>query len=103
MRPGGKRGSTPDSRGPIHVPFAGPSNPISERLVVWASSSSLPEQSLSHEVTIFAAMARRLRSRLKDSSIHAVSLANVHDGSVAVAGRGAAGLPHSSATGRADR
>src|SRR5205814_10455947 len=33
-------------------PFAGRSNPISERLLILASDSSLPEQSVSHQVTI---------------------------------------------------
>src|ERR1041384_6663806 len=44
---------TPASRSPIHVPFAGRSNPISERPVELASALSLPEQSVSHQVTIF--------------------------------------------------
>ena len=42
----------PASCGRIHVPFAGRSNPISERLAVLAADSSLPEQSVSHQVTI---------------------------------------------------
>src|SRR5205823_1206721 len=43
---------TAASGGTIHVPFAGRSNPICERLVVLDSDSYLPEQSVSHQVTI---------------------------------------------------
>src|SRR5207253_523008 len=42
----------PATRGPIHVPFVGRSNPISERLVLLATESSDPEQAVFHQVTI---------------------------------------------------
>jgi len=39
---------TPTVGGQIHVPFAGLSNPISERLVALAAESPDPEQAVSH-------------------------------------------------------
>ena len=47
-----RSGLTPAAGGQIHVPFAGRSNPISERLVMLAAGSALPEQSEFHYVTI---------------------------------------------------
>src|SRR6266699_215443 len=47
-----RSGLTPTSGGQIHVPFAGRSNPISERLAVWSVQSADPEQAVSHRVTI---------------------------------------------------